>query len=313
MKAAAFVAMDPPDRFKVIATLIKDAAVRVAKASTSKDDASKIAEVKSELINLAVAKAPPDAGTGYNSTDLDYLESVARDAVLAPPADDGKPKDKDDVIFQMLRYLFEATRDLSADSNPAVARVMSDRLHELDQVGRDLGFAIPVRPRFGTRRTMIIAPDPLNNAFDLVPLQSGVYSYKVIRDLYLAQFAKLIKRNSVELNKIDLRQQIESTVDDQFGVAKPPGGEKDVINLGIGLDGSGPRPSPQANLGDLLAAILDDIRKDQLENVAVLIPPAGSRATSMISSRRSATRTWSASRTSGSMSSSSAPSRSRRC
>lgn len=281
MKVASVATMSPPERFIAVAKILRAAAVRIAARSKAADDGAKIADVKAELINLAIKSAPPAADGGFKEEDVAYLDSLARQAVLAPPDDlQGQPKDADQVNYQMLRFLFEAVRDLSSDTNPAIARSMSDRLRSLDALGREFGLPVPNKPRFGTRRTMIIAPNP-EPAFDLIPLQSGIYSYKLVRDQYLTQFAKLIQRNEIQFNKIDLRQPFQTNVDERFGAGPAPGQKPFVFtpkpdpSQSKSASPPAPAPSPTANVAQLLAVVLDEIRKDQLENVAVLIPPGG--------------------------------------
>jgi hypothetical protein len=282
VKDALVASIPPPARFGIeLARILRQKAVEVASKSAAGDEASKITEVTTALISLAAAKAPPDPGNGFGTSELAYFDRLAEQAVLAPPGDlEGQPKDASQVNYQMLRFLFEAVRDLSSDSNPAIARTMSDRLRSLDVLGREFGLPVPNKPRFGTRRTMIIAPSP-EPADDLIPLQSGIYSYKLVRDQYLTQFAKLIQRNEIQFNKIDLRQPFQTNVDERFNSGPAPGQKPFVFtpkpDPTESKSASPPTtaPSPTANVAQLLSVVLDEIRKDQLENVAVLIPPGG--------------------------------------
>src|SRR6185437_1543795 len=109
-------------------------------------------------------------------------------------------------------------------------------------------------PRFGTRRTMIIAPTP-DPANDLIPLQSGIYSYTVVRDQYLTQFAKLIQRNQIQFNKIDLRQSFETNVDERFGTGPAPGQKPFVFTPKPDPSESNAAPSPSANVAQLLSVV----------------------------------------------------------
>ena len=276
LKAASFAAMPPTDRLRTIVSLLIETGKRVATASKAKDNASKISEVESALLKAAVGNAP-DPGKPLSKEDADFVQNLARQVVLSPPDDNGQPKNRDELNYQMLRYLFEAIRDLSAESNPAVARAMSDRIRGLDVLGREFKLPVLNRSRFGARRTMIIAPNPRSDALDPVPLQSGIFSFRTMRNRYLQQFAKLVERNQIQFNTVDLRQRIETREDDAMGGRLSASDRTSVVfNPQPSPPGAtAEQLSPTGDVQQLLTKILDEIRKDQLENVAVLIPPGG--------------------------------------
>jgi hypothetical protein len=157
------------------------------------------------------------------------------------------------------------------------------RLDQLAELDRKLqGFGIPGRTStgFGMRRSRFITPDPYLDPRGVEPpenrtlvvTQGGVFPYRDVRDRGFGAFSGLISRGQIELDQPEFRPQFAGS-----------------LALDLPIDSS--RLSPFDTRGaELLRAaetrrnrtlqgylnqLLNELERNRLENIAVLLPPGG--------------------------------------
>ena len=139
-------------------------------------------------------------------------------------------------------------------------RIRSDLLENYGIVGRDSN-------QFGLRRTRIITPDPIYGDLPILT-QGGVYSYSTIRDESTLQFSRMISRSKIQLVRPTATGggggslPLNSRIEQPFGA---------LLAAGPNL----PNESNRVDILDVLADTIDQIGRDRLENIIILVPPGG--------------------------------------
>lgn len=215
---------------------------------------------------LQIARTAGEVGGAPLTTDeRKFVDQIARDASTLSP---------DEIRHEKL--IAAAKLHIKFDQEIAVTTVeiadelgipgTPDRLSVLRQLNDELKEnALPGRTanRFGRRRTIIIAPDPLNPAFDLVFTQSGIVRYADIRRECLEEFARLIDRTKILPTLIQGDEVATSGL-----LPNSPQLRADKVQA----------PDQQArfvNVQRILDLTVDQIRRNRIENIIIMVPPGG--------------------------------------
>jgi len=255
---------------------IKAEAIRLGQEVASvKSESSRVSKIKSQLQGFVAQMKKNnlfDKDDFPKDQQKDLIERLAK-------AEGQSQKDKDmdrllgisDVNVQMTREIAVNIVDIldavDAPGIPARRAVLRQFDEELKK------FSIPGRTaaRFGRRRTRFINPDPYDPAgtgrYDYVVTQGGVFPYISARDRGFSDFARLIDRARIEL------------VEPRFSAESLLGGEPIDVRIErpfeAATSSNEPRIKAQRNINfqALLTDLYDQIQRDRLENVAVLVPP----------------------------------------
>lgn len=140
-----------------------------------------------------------------------------------------------------------------------VNRVRGEFGEQFGIVGRDSS-------RFGFRRTQIITPDsPFGDDF-YVLTQGGVFPFATVRDRSAVQFSRLINRSKIQLVVPESRRE---------GDLRPIAARIELPFGDIPSEDPNQRRSARVDTLQVLAEIVDQLDRDRLENVTVLVPPGG--------------------------------------
>lgn len=130
-------------------------------------------------------------------------------------------------------------------------------------------YALPGRTAFsfGERKTLLVAPLPRDPAGDFIPIQAGRdVAYPCIRDLVLNQFIRLIRRE---------RPEVVTEDSPNLPGLRP-------ASLSVGRRSPYTAEETQAVVDRryqrflaILAYLTDEVRRNRVENIAILVPPGG--------------------------------------
>lgn len=144
------------------------------------------------------------------------------------------------------------------------------RLEALRGVGEELRsqFGIVGRDstQFGLRRTRIITPDPIVGPIPVLT-QGGVFPYTTIRDRSTIEFSRLVSRSKIQLVAPAARggaggaQPLAARIELPFGQLQP----EDPLSA---------EPA-RVDIQDVLADTIDQLERDRLENIVIVVPPGG--------------------------------------
>ena len=129
-------------------------------------------------------------------------------------------------------------------------------------------YSIPGRTfaRFGTKRTRLITPDA-NDENAYVLTQGGVYPYASVRDRSVVEFSRLINRSG--------KVQLVSPARTAGGDFAPLAARIERPFSEIPPEDPAARPTTGINLPEVIANTIEQLQRNRLENIAVLIPPSG--------------------------------------
>ncbi len=255
---------------------IKAEAVRLGQEVASvKSAPSRVSKIKSQLQGFV---AQLEKNNLFDKDD--FPKDQQKDLIERLATDEGRSKeDKNmdrllglsDVNTRMTREIaaniVDILDEVDAPGIPARRAVLRQFDEELKK------FSIPGRTvaRFGRRRTRFINPDPYDAAgtgrFDYVVTQGGVFPYISVRDRGFRDFARLIDRARIEL------------VEPRFSADSLLGGEPIDVRIERPFEAAASSNEPRIkeqrnnNFQALLTDLYDQIQRDRLENVAVLVPP----------------------------------------
>lgn len=145
------------------------------------------------------------------------------------------------------------------------------QLRRYDEQLKKLSIPGRTSATFGRRRTRFINPDPVDSLKDgLVLTQGGVFPYSAVRDRGFQEFSRLINRERIEL--VEPRFSPETLVE---------GGQPLDVRVERPFEGAQTsnldriRAQRNTNFQAMLNDLYDQIQRDRLENVAILVPPGG--------------------------------------
>jgi hypothetical protein len=228
-------ANQPPSRLVPLDSALRDRARDAALRAISASTEERLLRIVAELIQIVRARSPGNtASLRLSASELTYLEVIAREAIAN---ETGNTSEGWQAAALASAHLREPARDSAV--------------------------------KFGTRRTVIVAPGPIDADRDYIAMRSGVERYTRVRDRYLRQFARLIERTRTEFNTVELRQELRGEADE--GLAY----ELDRFAAGRG-QGEVEFLSPTSTtVTELLNEVACALEKNELENILVLLPPGG--------------------------------------
>lgn len=271
-RIASFVGLEPPPGLRKDEALVsrlrrraEELAQFLRRARPTAGDADRTRLIRDGLRQLLPTGSAPDSAT------LAFLEDLAQNAAVAAPAERElrRPRNVDELSVRQGQLSLEVLAALSARQNLPMTDAVFDRMKELDRLAGDFGLPRRTTPRFGARTTLLIAPPPLSPAFEYVPVQSGFEPYADLTGRYIEVFARLIQRNQVELRR--------PTLDTGERGARAALAAPLPTNL-LGFDAEGMRAEQRRRAlrsRELLNEVLGRLRRDEVENIAILIPPGG--------------------------------------
>ena len=254
--------------------LIKAEADRLGKDAEGKGTlASRASKVKTGLRSFIQALRKDGQIEKADLAPTDQAKLI--DRLATDVARDPKDKQFDriaglgEITVRLDRAIAEDIITLLDEGNVQGTAVRRRFLADID---RELKrYSIPGRTsdRFGLRRTRLITPDPIDPSNNFVLTEAGIFSYSLIRDRSIVQFARLVDRARIEVVTPTLRaesgvgsQALNMRIDRPFGSTVPetPSGDVDPEE-----------PSLRAVLKDTV----DSLGRNRLENIVILVPPGG--------------------------------------
>ncbi|MEJ7638528.1 MAG: hypothetical protein WKF75_11285, partial [Singulisphaera sp.] len=227
-------------------------------------DTTRRSKILRELLQIAKT-AVEVGGAPLTADERKFVDQIARDASTMSP---------DEIRHEKL--IAAAKLHIKFDQEIAVTTVeiadelgipgTPDRLSVLRQLNDELKEnALPGRTanRFGRRRTIIIAPDPLNPTYDLVFTQSGIVRYADIRKECIEEFTRLIDRTKI------LPTLIQGDEVSTSGLL--------TNSPQLRADGVQARDQQArfVNIQRILDLTVDQIRRNRIENLIIMVPPGG--------------------------------------
>lgn len=284
---ATLVSVARPERFgaELVEVLVREARDLVAaRRARSDSNGGQVAEdrrartnetlvrqVRDRLLNLALTRLVPGTGTAPTTEaaraltpeERRFIDSLSRQASV-----ESEETRRFDRVLEAARLQIELEKenaqnilDVGREVGVVGGAARRERIAEFDRRLQGLalpGRAFPPRERFGFRRTLILAPDPLNRRYDYVLTQSGVRDYTGLREKCIGQFARLVERARIE-------------------PAVMRGGDA-VFHPFVRADAKQPIDRPGDRLSqllDILNRVVAEVRDDAVENIIVVVPPDG--------------------------------------
>ncbi len=225
-------------------------------------------------VGLSAEVLPPEE-------ERTMIDQLAREAAQDPNTQVlGELVARSNVELELNRLIADYVVIALDQLNTPGTRARINELTELDQKLRR--FRIPGRTStgFGMRRSRFITPDPFldpqnpspASGQSLVMTQGGVFPYQDVRDRGFAAFSGLISRAQIELDQPEFTTQLAGNL----ALNQP--GESTLLSP---FDTKGAELLRTAQLlrnrtlQGYLNNLFDQIDRNRLENVAVLIPPDG--------------------------------------
>lgn len=219
-----------------------------------------------------VALDAPEIGKSLTQEELRLIDQIATNTAS---------KSADEVRFEQLvqaaRVHIEAdllNLQLSIANSATLGDPGTDvRLGQLRKLRKDVDDALPGRsavtiadPRFGVRRTVIIAPDPLDPNDDYILTQSGVHAYSEFRESCIKQFIKLVDRAKILpiwITGIEDDDQPLAMTDARFQRTR----ERLLSENGV--------QARNDRMQAIVSRVVDKVKSNQFENIIIFAPPGG--------------------------------------
>ncbi|WZO96240.1 choice-of-anchor X domain-containing protein [Isosphaeraceae bacterium EP7] len=276
-KDAARIPLGNPGRLDkaLIGELTAKAAKSAAESLIGEPGSAQRATVRSAILRelLGIAKAALFAAAAPSSLTADeqrYIAGIAAAAAAESPEE-----------RRFERLVTAARLQIKFDQETAVTTVeiadelgipgTPDRLKVLRELDEELrSNALPGRTssRFGRRRTLIIAPDPIDPKYDYIPTKDGIHHYDELRDDCIDEFNRLIDRAKV-LPTLVTGAEVQG--------APFLGGLRDrrpEIAFGE-VDRPDTAHERNEAIRRIFAQAIDQIRRNRIENIIIVVPPGG--------------------------------------
>jgi hypothetical protein len=220
-----------------------------------------------------------DALMKTNNISQDAFGRAAQTALIDQLA---RAEGQDEQAKQLNRLVLQG--ELGLEMTRTIAGYIVEVLDELDRPGTPVrlgileGFderlaklSIPGRTSsdWGTRRSRFITPSPSDAQWQYVETQGGVFPYQTLRDRGFEDFSRLINRARIEL----VRPRFLTNTDQQFDPISPRIDRPFEPMTAQELEAI--RNRRNSDIDFFLADILDQLQRNRLENIAVLVPPGG--------------------------------------
>jgi hypothetical protein len=235
----------PDDRFRVIRTELRRFVTELVRKGQIDEDAFGRAPQEALVESLARRES--------GDPEIQSLDRIARTGAAGL-----------ELTRQMAGWIVQMLDEQGAPgtrANLAFLRAFDERNRELMVPGREMS-------RFGRRRSRFILPAPMDDNYQIVVTQGGVFPYNTLRDRGFQDFSFLINRERIVLDT------------PQFAAASDPAArrlgptiERPLAALSAPTQEE--RRDTNIRVADLLNTIVEQIERDRLENITVLVPPDG--------------------------------------
>ena len=253
-----------PDRLKALQQLLTERALTTSKLFSTVSAAERALKISTQLFNMINDQKQSIGTAPLSPEEQDFVFDLAHNAAHSVTVDRSQATDAGGAQFL---YVRETLDNLIAVGEELNIPGTESRIAEFRRLETEADkFSLPrsTYPRFGRRRTMILAPDPSpHSTAQFVPVRSGFQPYAEIRDRYIEQFTRLVERTKIEL--------VRPTFADPAAQAAP--GPAEAANQPAAkASAAGAAPvSPEGLLKD----VIGQIRRNRLENIMLLVPPDG--------------------------------------
>ncbi|MEO6811308.1 MAG: hypothetical protein ABI353_19530, partial [Isosphaeraceae bacterium] len=249
---------------------LMETGVRLAVDFAKKSLESRRRSIRDELKKVALNA--PEIGKTLTPEELRLIDQIAINTA-SKSADEARFEQ----LVQAAKVHIEAdllNLQLSIANSATLGNPGTDvRLGQLQKLRKDADDALPGRsavtiadPRFGVRRTVIIAPDPLDPNNDYILTQSGVHAYSEFRESCIKQFIKLVDRAKILpiwITGIEDDDQPLAMTDARFQQTK----EKLLNESGV--------QARRDRLQAIVSRVVDKVKSNQFENIIIFVPPGG--------------------------------------
>jgi hypothetical protein len=284
-----------PDQIKQAVDLITKAGsvLPVGKPSGLKPEVFDMIVTEAQRLGQEFAsKTPTSRQTAVRSGLNSFLKSLLTQNQFAPENFDANEQkllvnqlaqkesrsDQDKALDQIM-----GVGNVSIQLEREIAQNIVTILDELDAPGtrKRLDFlvnidkqlkllSIPGRTSsgFGLRRSRFITPDPISTDFQYVLTQGGVFPYNDVRDRGFINFSRLISRERIELVRPRFGANAVSDRPLAVRIDRPlePQSTTDFEVL---------RQQSNEDLGAFLSDVFNNLERNRLENITILVPPGG--------------------------------------
>jgi hypothetical protein len=289
-----------PPALAKIETLLRAQAQKLAAQITAPLGKENL--VANELIKLATTQlapggVPEGAPPVLGPDDLAFLRGLARQAAAGQGTT--KPESRDQLLVELQREMYDTIVALANQMHVPGAVVRNENMDRI-LTGLVQTGALPNRSlgsRFGRRKTVIIDPPVLVESLSKYGIDNAETQgfdaqhadYNIIREQSVYEFSKLIDRNQITALAITSRSKDEEAGPIRVGLTPlNPVAVQKVIDFDRSeaqkalVEGAVDPGRAEAvleqrrqRLGDILDVVTDEIERNQLENIAVLVPPGG--------------------------------------
>ena len=172
------------------------------------------------------------------------------------------------VSIQLEREIAQNIVTILDELDAPGTRKRLDFLVDIDKQLKLLSIPGRTSSGFGLRRSRFITPDPISTDFQYVLTQGGVFPYNDLRDRGFINFSRLISRERIELVRPKFGS---STISDRplaIRIDRPlePQSTNDFEIL---------RQQSNEDLGAFLNDVFNNLERNRLENITILVPPGG--------------------------------------
>jgi hypothetical protein len=162
-------------------------------------------------------------------------------------------------------FVVQTLDELDAPGTPKRLEILSrfdDRLKQLSIPGRTAA-------EWGMRRSRFITPSVSRPEYEFVETQGGVFPYSKVRDRGFEDFSRLIDRARIEL----VRPTFAIDTDRRFGPIAPRIDRP--FELESPQEAEARRKRRNEDFSYFLNEIFQQLERNRLENIAILVPPDG--------------------------------------
>ncbi len=251
--------------------IIKTEAKRLGQeASTLKTPSARFAKVRSGLQAVLKTLASQSQFAPENFDKNEQKTLIERLARAESRTDEEKALDQLNSMSEVqLEYSQKVARWIVTILDEMEAPGTRSRLNELNLMEDRLKmFSIPGRTAqgFGQRRSRFITPDPIVEEATEVLTQGGVFSYNDVRTRGFQHFSRLINRERIELvtPRFDQGGGVPLAVRIDRPLEPKAGNELEIL-----------RQQNNTNLVAFLNETFNQLERNRLENITVLVPPGG--------------------------------------
>ncbi len=252
-----------PDRLKDLQQLLTERAVTTSRLFAALSVAERAIKISTQLFNMLNDRKQAIGAAPLSAEEQDFVFDLAHNAARSVTADRSLATDVGGVQFLYARETLDNLIAVGEELNVPGTESRIAEFRRLESQSDKFSLPHPNYPRFGRRRTMILAPDPSDPRTQYVPIRSGFQPYSEIRDRYIDQFTRLVERTKIEL----IRPSFAETA-----APMPLGPAEGANQPPAKAPAAGAAPvSPEGLLKD----VIGQIRRNRLENIMLLVPPDG--------------------------------------